>query len=378
MARMRVLSLTALAATVLFAVAPFALGQTPSFRLVHAPGEVRSYALDYATGELTEIESDDPGADAFAPACFSNANFTGFYAPTTLGIEWIDWGVKSCGLTGAICELVFGYGTTALETSAGGPGAALDITMYSGTLGTCDSKTELATYSFTGLPGSPDGVAWATANITVNIEIKSFLATDGPIGWGYVGTDDVTGPLLITTPDPAVGTVDTIDVYTAPASVRTCLGTFDLPLPGVASFWMQLGEDDGSGGGGTATLRVTSSGSCTGAFLVPAGPPPVIGGTWSPVATAVIPWVAGTEFLGLGTQPLDTGCLGFGPLLISVTPPNPIIIPVPGGGVGGPLAVPIPVSCALIGASVSAQYGGVSLLGALQLTDSAVDFTIGV
>ncbi len=351
--------------TIVFAQVAWSQTAEPVF------GDIAHLELDYATGEIT---TPNPGADTLVPSCYDNSAFSGFF--TTIGVvgdEFVDWGLKSCSLSGNVCEFVFGYGTTALDPGAGGPGASVDIAFYPGYAGLCGAlPAPAAVYSFSGLPGSPDGVTAAAFTITVDISSSGFAALDGALGWSYIATDSVSGPLLISTSglcggpgDPLTGTEDCFDLYSGGA----CVGTFAFGTPGIASFWMEIGEDDGSFGPGTSTLRVGAC--CTGASWCPAGPPPGVSGWLNGVYQTASPVAA--AFVGISTLPDATGCIpGLGQVLINTTPPNPITAPVTKGS----NSIPVPPNCALIGASLTSQVLGVTPSG-FELTDTAIDFTIG-
>ncbi len=368
---MKRLHIAALAALAGIALAQAGWTQTA----LRVDGQVEYLALDYATGEITTL---DPAADALVPACYDNgiSLYTGMYAPVPVGEEHVDWGTKACGLTGYVCRLMFGYATTAMDPIAGGPGASLTVSIYSGYTGSCSgggaTPAPVATYSFTGLPGNVDGVTVAAFNVTVDVASKGFQLVDGPIAWSYGGSDGVSGPLLMSTAgtcggpgDPATGTEDCYDVHTG----GTCSGTFSFGTPGVSSFYLQIGEDDGSTGGGSQAQRFGLG--CNTGVLDLGTEPPRIGSMWDPSISADAVLLPTVDFFAISTGPGGDGCI----LLIDTAGVNPLVT---GGGplgFGAPFGIPVPPNCALIGATASIQGGQI---GEGFGFTNAIDFTIGV
>ncbi len=368
MKRLRIGALTALAIA-----APAQIGWAQTARPVD--GEVLHFNLDYATGEIT---TPVPLADTLVSSCYDNGLtfFSGLYATQAAGDEDFDWGIKSCNLTGKACEFVFGYGTTALDPGAGGPGASLTVSFYSNYTGSCSAgsptPTPTATYVFTSLPGSPDGVSAVAFTGTVNISSAGFILDDGAIGWSYSSSDGVSGPMLMTTTgpcggpgDPLTGTEDCFDKHTG----GTCTGTFIFLTPGIASFYMEIGEDDGSFGQGSQVQRFGTG--CNVGVLDLGTLPPRIGSSWNPsISTnAVASPIA--DFYGISTGPGGDGCV----ILILDTPPNPFATDGGGVGFGSPFSISVPPNCSLIGASASIQAGQVGV--GFGFTN-AIDVVIGV
>jgi hypothetical protein len=322
-----------------------------------------------------------PGA-AWNPAgdvpgtTFANVTTSGLFAMPPAGEEWLDWGAKSGGLTGVACTLEIGYGTSALDPSLGGPGAALEVAVYAGTVGGCgasDVSAQARRLTFTGLPGSLDGSP-AAYTIAVELVQETFALADGPIGWSYVGIDGKSGPLLITVGADPTSTIDGYDLYApAPAAPGSCAGSFAFAAPGVASFYLRLEEDDGSEPG-SQTPRAGSGVNL--GVLSPAPVPPKIGQTWSPSITASAVGAPVLDFLAISSVPFPGVVVpGLGELLIGVAAPNPLaVVSTP---VGSPFQVPFPLNCAYIGLSITSQGGQVDAGGMLGLTD-ALDFTFGI
>ncbi len=364
----------ALAALATAALTPLAWSQTK--QAIPYSGEITHLKMDYATGEITTL---DPAGETLVSSCYANNAFSGFF--TQIGVvndEFVDWGIKSCGLSGVACEIIFGYGTTALDPGLGGPGASMNIAFYPGYTGLCGALPPPAiVYGFTGLPGSPDGVSAAAFTITVDLTTAGFFAADGPLGWSYIAQDTVSGPLLITTTgtcggpgDPATGTQDCFDIYSPMGGA--CLGTFVFGTAGIASFWMEIGEDDGSFGPGSQAQRFGTGGCNVG--VLSTGSPPNVASTWDPSITTAAVGAATIDFIAISSLPVPGGvCSGGLEILIDLS--APLVTFAGGTGFGQPFAIPIPPNCRLIGANLSAQAGQVGF--GFGLTN-AIDITVGI
>lgn len=223
------------------------------------PVALPTLEYDLATGAQSFVApvsaGGQGGVQRALAACYSNSTTVGSYAVPAVGEEWIDWGDKDCDVTGFLGGFTVGYATTALDISGGGPGASLDIAIYEGTSGggAAFLGTEIGRFSFTGLPGRTGTAAVAAYALPVSLP-SALRLRDGDIGWSYVGVDGVSGPILVATsgtcfgtPDPATGTEDCFDIFTAPAPVGPYLGTAAFMTPGIASFYLETEEHDGSG-----------------------------------------------------------------------------------------------------------------------------------
>ncbi len=347
-------------------------------RLQRVEGPLRAYTLDLATGTIEPGELSSGSAADVPGDTFANTTTSGFFGTPPVGEEWIDWGVKAGGMTGLTCTLELAYGTTELDPSIGGPGAAIDIAVYSGTLGNCgagDVASEEQRLSFTGLPGSTDGSPVGVV-MTVLLATSNFYLNDGAIGWGYVGVDGRTGPLLITVGMDPTGTVDGYDVYSpAPATSGVCTGTFTFPFPGIGSFYLRLEEDDGSEPG-SQVLR-PGTGVNVGVLSLGSGPPK-IGQPWDPsITTPAVPTPT-LDFIALSTQPIAPVIVpGIGELLIGIVFPNPIFVAAVPVGAGSPFNLHFPFNCNYIGAPLTCQAGQADITGTIGLTD-AIDIVLGL
>lgn len=204
-----------------------------------------------AGGLHTFASSDAPtGTQAVTATCYLNTSLAGSSAMISAGEEWVDWGVKGCALTGFVGSFRFGYATTAMDPSVGGPGAVIDIALYENTNGNGDPGTQVFRTRFVGLPGSTDG-----SSVSFIVPVALFTPIrmcQGKIGWGYTGVDGLSGPLLVNTSgtcggatDPATGTVDCFDAYMAPATAASYVNNFNLGN-GITSFYMEVEEHTGA------------------------------------------------------------------------------------------------------------------------------------
>ena len=168
-----------------------------------------SFTYDASTGVLTRTDPQAhlPTPQRGAPQtvagtrCFVNEfDPSVFWAITSAGQELVDWGIKGCSGTNALAQVQFGYVTESLDPSFAGPGATMDLALYSGTAGTVPSLgTEVVRIPLSGLPGT-DGTGpffWIIdLTYLAPAEVAPVLP-NGKIGWGYTNVDGVTWPLLV-------------------------------------------------------------------------------------------------------------------------------------------------------------------------------------
>jgi len=349
------------------ALSTLAFGQLASAQNTPIPfeGPIKYFNLDYATGEITPV---NPGVDATVTAAYDNANcFAGFLTTLSDDEEYLDWGVKSTGLTGVITGFSFGYGTSELDPTLGGPGASVGINIWNGTPGFCDPGTQVFSQVFTGLPGGSGGGFGAFA-FNVDLTSAAISIPDGEIGWSFfeAGNPGTTGPLLQAVGACPSGTVDAFDVYTQPASAATCAGTFAFSTPNISSFYFSLDEDDGATPAGV-TIRNTSNPEEYTALTSPQ-----IGGTYS---STVTPGSAGITIVGIAaTAGVTPNFLGSGDILLGLAP-----FPLLYSG-SGTHDFNLPLNASLIGAVVPTQgfaleIDAVGNIGATAY--NALDLTIG-
>ncbi len=316
--------------------------------------EIRYIHYDYATKKVTHLDGPLASAGEAPGTSFANTALTLIGIPTPIGDEIVDWGVKAGGLTSVVSGGELGYVTTALDPSVFGPGADVEVALFSGTLGSCtpgDPGVELVRLTFTGLPGSLTGAPIGYI-MFVDVGSTAFVLPDGPIGWSYVGLDGVTGPLTIVVGAQPTGTVDLLDVYTpAPATTGVCSGPSMVTGPGTNSLYVRLEEEDGT----EPPEETIDNGSDVNPMLFgPGSTPPAIGSVWDPTFAPGLPGTTMLEIIGLSLAPLPPGViLPFGELLIDIAPPNFFLTVVKPPG--GPFAIPIPLNTNLIDVEIFTQ-----------------------
>ena len=259
---------------------------------------------------------------AVAGPCFDNS-----YSPYVWSLfnlimdEIVDWGVKTCGDTDVVTSFTFAYNTRALDPNLGGPGAAMTFSLYEGTNGFGHLGTQVASFAFTGLPGSPvagQPSPWPIY-ITVDLSDAPILVPDGNLGWGYMNDDNRSGPLLAFAPNAALGTRDALDVYTpGPATNGHYTGTFNWAGSYLGSFYFQLEEADGS----VVANSTVVNGTGVNPMLLTELSPPVLGTNWlgrvdmsgypaSPASVIVFSTTAIPPFLtGWGEALVDPNAMG--------------------------------------------------------------------
>ncbi|MEW6071353.1 MAG: hypothetical protein AB1726_02000 [Planctomycetota bacterium] len=220
---------------------------------VSVPGPPGRASLDLATGELTR---DAPDKVANVVIVWANTDYSGYYSTGwNPPFEWLDWGsVFSWFPHDIVGEYQFGYGTTVLDTSVGGPGVTLCTSFYSGATGWCNEQgiglAPTAQFCFSGLPGTtgtgPAG--WViSASLTGGSE---FVLPDGPFGFSLSMFETQTGPLLCYAGSLSGGfdyngQQDVFDWYVPDVGTGTC-GTywFGGPPWNFSSWWMHVAEWD--------------------------------------------------------------------------------------------------------------------------------------
>ena len=334
---------------------------TPQNAMQFFEGPVQHYNLDYATGKLTHLgemqQVPTNTQAASAPAYVNDCNVSSFTATGTN--ELIDWGVKAGGLTTLVDSFSFGYATDAVDPSIAGPGATLEVAFYEGATGIGNIGTEVARFSFTGLPGSTTG-GIAGFFLTTTLPV-GFCLADGPIAYGYCSSDVNTGPILVdVTVCSGNGTIDGFDSWTCPASSGTYIGSFNFMTPNIASFFMVINEDDGTD---LATTAVNNGLGGNPVAATDGGTPPVINATWPlSVDPASAGYTMSVGFFGIGSFPAGTLVLAGGQEVIadiaSFGPPIEVLQNPPGSN-----QYPLPIVCdvGLIGLPVTFQgilFGG--------------------
>ncbi len=309
-------------------------------------GPVQHFGLDWDTGTVYPISG--PTADGEV-VTHSNVTLSGQYGIPTPAQIYMDWQVKSGAQTGDITTFDFGYATTALDPAQGGPGARLRVVLFEGTLGNCaptDPGVQKFARTFTGLPGSPDGIVAPAFLMTITPPNQINLA-DGPIGIAYGLGDGVTGPLLITVGADGTGNVDQLDIYIN--NFNNCANTTSFSTAGIASFYLEVREDDGLSA--KATVR---NGTGVNAAAFASVTLPFIGTSWD--STIVLPSaeypasivaIGGAVPPGFVPQPFP---FGVGELLLDLTLGFPTLVVA-----GTTHSIPVPNNLAFLGVPLSTQ-----------------------
>ncbi|MEW5749020.1 MAG: hypothetical protein AB1793_09605 [Candidatus Thermoplasmatota archaeon] len=337
--------------------------------------------IDPATGRITR-DSDDKTVSLLIT--WANTDFAGYYVGTAWApAEFLDWGVLSTSSGSDIVgEFQFAYATTVLDTSAGGPGVSTCVNFYDDATGWCNEWGQGivpdASYCFSGLGGSPDGVtptAWVyNVNLAGGAEFEQDL---GPFGYSLVLLDTGTGPLCcwagtINGGPDADGQEDYFDVYVPDVKTGTC-GTYGPGPPGLnfRAWWLALAQADGNGGTQASSAFRCGSGVNANTFTITSDP--VLGGTFAGSVAATGANVG--AFLAAFSTPL-TLTTSWGEILVNLADPGGELLGLP-FDLGDPaeIALPIPIDLTLCGALLSVQAVGFG--GGITLTcayDCAVGF----
>jgi hypothetical protein len=251
---MKSLISTALALAAL-SVAGSAQSQVSPISIQGTPGRA---TLDLATGELTRTDRSDKLCSLVAK--YTNTDYSGYYSIPGPGVEWIDWGAMftSTGTSEIVGQYCTAYGTSVLSTWFGGPGATMCNMFYDNVIGWCaESGLSLlpeATFCFSGLPGSPDGiVAWGWSICVILTGGGEFIAEPGPFGYSMSFFDSSTGPLLMYAGLAPTGSgfdtngqEDAFDLYNPDVATGTC-GTywFGGYPNNFSSWWLEIWVGDG-------------------------------------------------------------------------------------------------------------------------------------
>ena len=340
-------------------------------------GPVQHYTLNYKTGKLAKLDGAvavPTSKQAVAAPTYVNDCTSGSFSGTGPVDELVDWGVKAGGLTGLVDSFSFGYATDAVDTGIGGPGASVEVAFYTGTTGFGTLGTEVARFSFTGLPGaSMPGFAGFILTVTD----ADFCLPDGPIGYGYCSSDaGTTGPLLIDeTLCAANGITTGFDVYTCPGPVGGYVGTFTFgSTPSDDSFFMVINEDDGTE---VATTAVNNGSGANPILASDGGVPAVLGGTWPVTIDNTAGYTTSVGLMTVGSLPPGTLFLVGGEVIVDVTNPNGFVLTnnVLGAGINDHSEA-VPKTLSLLGVDLTFQgllFGGIT---PYQLTNG-IDLHVG-
>ncbi|MEW6074250.1 MAG: hypothetical protein AB1726_16860 [Planctomycetota bacterium] len=336
--------------------------------------------IDLATGQIT-CDSGDKTVSLVIT--WANTDYTGSYLTTAWAFaEYLDWGVLSTSSGSDIVgEFQFAYATTVLDTSVGGPGVSTCVNLYDDATGWCNEWGQGivpdASYCFSGLGGSPDGVtptAWVyNVDLTGGAEFEQDL---GAFGYSLVLLDTETGPLCcyagtISGGPDAEGQEDAFDEYLPDVATGTC-GTYAHMFPGnLLGWWLSLAQADGNGGTQASSTFRCGSGANANTFTITRDP--VLGGTFAGSVAATGANVG--AFLAAFSTPL-TLTTGWGEILVNIADPGGELLGLP-FDLGDPavISLPVPIDLTLCGAPFSVQAVGFG--GSITLTcayDCAVGF----
>lgn len=219
--------------------------------LVHAQSTPQVLTCDGPTRTVHVKASGDSAAQfagvaTQAVTSFSNTSGTNFFLLPLSGVdEYVDYGVKTAGLDGQVTEIRLSYITEFLDPSVGGAGASLDLSLYSGSNGGCDSDpnspgTLVRTVSLTGLPGSLNTPFGEIIEVVLDFSDNPIALPDGAIGWGFRSPDVSVVPRLVVIGEDPTGTKDFLDNFNA----GTCFGpvSFEFNDRPVSSLFIELTE----------------------------------------------------------------------------------------------------------------------------------------
>jgi hypothetical protein len=232
---------------------------------------VKHMVYDYANRKV--VRNGTPQKRFIATFCYVNTDTVGFFTSTSLGQEFIDWGIlggtattQCAGLSDIVSNFNFAYATSTQDTSVGGPGASLTLTFYTNFngFGNDSGNLPVATFAFTGMPGFSGTSTGIGSGYAFTVDLSGgfeFQMPDGRFGYGYRG-DGNTGPFLCLCgdgaggPEPSTGNEDAFDVW-QPDTTGVNLGTFFFggPPNNFSSWYGQVARADLSGSPAAVALR---------------------------------------------------------------------------------------------------------------------------
>ncbi len=373
---------------------------TPAFSQIQLQsqptGPLKRMNMNLATGVITPVVDSGGTIQALVNEVqtVDNSAFSGSFFTPGATDEFADYGF-STGSNGPVCEFTIGYATNEPDDLLAPP-VSLVIAFYSNDAagsGNCDGLvysgtglgTEVARFTVAGLPGDTtpgDGIADAYA---FNIDLRGngaggFLLPEGGVAWSYEVASDVaaTGPLLMTPAaagcsapagNPAPGTSDCFDIFSPGGGGGACVGTFGFQTPNIASFWMQILQEEFPAP--AATLRDNGTNTATLTAVVDTAVVGCLGAACPTVTIASAGSIL--DFWALSRTSVPGVPIGVdGDLLIGL--PEILFLT---GPAGAPLNVAgIPIACDFIGIEIFTQGGAVDATGQISLTN-ALDYVIG-
>jgi len=361
---MKSLISSALALAALSAVGT-AQNQVSPISIQGTPGHA---TIDMATGVLTR---DAQQKAATLVITWANTDYSGYYSTWgSPGAEWLDWGILTATVGSDIVgSYQFAYGTTALDTTVGGPGASLCTNFYNGALGFCaESGLGLSPdyqICWSGLPGTTSSAVAAGWIITVTLTGGfEFQLPTGPFGYALGLSDTITGPLLcyagtLSGGADANGQVDVFDVYVPDVASGTCGSYFFGGVPfNFSGWWMYVAQADASGTTAACTFYCGSGVNAGGYAVIT---PAVLGGTFLSTLTHTR---AGGILYAYAT-PLTFPYKGQ-EILINFLDPNGELLGNP-LAFGSPAAFPLPVPINLAFCGFTFYVQAVSFGGGIDL-----------
>jgi hypothetical protein len=339
------------------------------------PTEARYVTFDWASQKIVgdQVRPLASPHQEVVDTCFDNSDSPGYIWSLFdyVNDEIVDWGVKSCQQTGVVTEFTFAYLTYAEDLSIGGPGAAMTWTLYQGTNGFGSLGTELARYDLSGLPGSTISgyPTWIPTFVTVDLNGAPLVVPDGNIGWSFMCTDGMSGPLLAYAPQVDLGTRDAVDVYRpGPATNGHFAGTFNWGAGSpFGSFYFELVEADGDIPGWSTLVNGTG----VNPMVLSEITPPLLGTNWVTMLDPSAWPTAPSTFIALSSLNLPPVLTSWGEVLIDASAPGLIL------DIGYALhSVEIPLLPELAGLVLHSQ-GGVFLGGGSIALTNGIDITLG-
>ena len=336
---------------------------------VSVSGQPQHASLDMATGVVTRGAQEKAAGLVIT---WANTDYSGWTSWATVpSEEWLDWGtITATSGSDIVGEFQFAYGTTVLDTTAGGPGANLCTSFYSGAVGWCaESGLGImpdAQYCWSGLPGTTSTAVIAGWIITVDLT-GGFEFQFGPGAFGFTEsfTDLNTGPLLCYAGSAAAGfdangQEDGFDVYVPDMASGTCTTYWFGGVPdNYSSWWLYIATADGSS---AATCGFyCGSGVNANGFVVSSNA--VLGGTF---VGSITPAGANVgAFLAAFSTPL-TLLTGWGEILVNIADGNGELLGMP-TAFGNPavIALGLPINLAFCGFTFYVQavgFGGSIIL----------------
>lgn len=201
---------------------------------VPVQGPLHRAIVDASTGQLTK-DSGDKAANLVTT--FVNTDTSGWYSRSTTRVEeWLNWGTLASPVTDRVGSFQFGYATSSLHTSIGGPGVSIMTNFYSNVSTWCGMSgggtTPDFSYTWTSLPGASSGGGRNGWLITAGFGTAGgFQLANGTFGYAMGLIDFASGPLLCYAGTAlggadANGHDDVFDIYVPDVATTTACGSY--------------------------------------------------------------------------------------------------------------------------------------------------------